>query len=77
MGSEGREAAGTKAMKHESFEELLSGMDEALRCAGGEHVPSLRVHFPPGEELAGIRGQARPQPDNAAWSSSRREPSRS
>ena len=42
-------------MKEEDFADLLKGMDEALRWARGEDVPGLRVHFPPGGDVAAIR----------------------
>jgi putative transcriptional regulator len=42
-------------MKEEHFEAIMQGMDEALRWARGEHVPGLRVHFPPGGDVAAIR----------------------
>jgi len=42
-------------VKKEHFESIMAGMDEALRWARGEHVPGLRVHFPPGEDVAAIR----------------------
>ena len=42
-------------MKEEHFEALMKGMDEALRWARGEDVPGLRVHFPPGGDVAAIR----------------------
>lgn len=42
-------------MKKEAFEAIMQGMDEVRRWARGEHVPGLRVHFPPGEDVAAIR----------------------
>jgi putative transcriptional regulator len=42
-------------VKDEHFEDLMKGMDEALRWARGEDVPGLRVHFPPGGDVAAIR----------------------
>ena len=42
-------------MKDEQFNDLMKGMDEALRWARGEDVPGLRVHFPPGGDVAAIR----------------------
>jgi putative transcriptional regulator len=42
-------------MKEEDFEDLMRGMEEALRWARGEDVPGLRVHFPPGGDVAAIR----------------------
>jgi putative transcriptional regulator len=42
-------------MKEEDFEALLQGMDEARRFLSGEDVPGLRVHFPPGGDVAAIR----------------------
>ena len=39
-------------MKEEDFEALLQGMDEARRFLAGEDVPGLRVHFPPGGDVA-------------------------
>jgi putative transcriptional regulator len=42
-------------MKEEDFEALMQGMDEARRFFAGEDVPGLRVHFPPGGDVAAIR----------------------
>lgn len=42
-------------MKEERFEAIMQGMDEVLRWARGEDVPGLRVHFPPGGDVAAIR----------------------
>jgi putative transcriptional regulator len=42
-------------MKEEDFEALFQGMDEARRFLAGEDVPGLRVHFPPGGDVAAIR----------------------
>lgn len=42
-------------MKDEQFEALMKGMDEALRWARGEEVPGIRIHFPPGGDVAAIR----------------------
>jgi putative transcriptional regulator len=42
-------------VKEEHFEALMKGVDEARRWARGEPVPGLRVHSPPGEDVAAIR----------------------
>lgn len=42
-------------MKEEDFEKIMQGMEEVRRWARGEHVPGLRIHFPPGEDVGAIR----------------------
>lgn len=42
-------------MNAEDFEQLLQSMDEARRWLAGEDVPGIRVHFPPGGDVAAIR----------------------
>ena len=42
-------------MKKEDFDGLMEGMQQALAWARGEDVPGLRVHFPPGGDVAAIR----------------------
>lgn len=42
-------------MKDEHFEAIMQGMEEARRFFAGEDVPGLRVHFPPGGDVAAIR----------------------
>lgn len=44
-------------MKEEDFEALMQGMDEARRFFAGEDVPGLRVHFPPGGDVAATRNK--------------------
>jgi putative transcriptional regulator len=42
-------------MKDEDFQEIMQGMEEVLRWARGEEVPGMRIHFPPGGDVAAIR----------------------
>lgn len=42
-------------MKDEDFDGLMRSIGEVRRWARGEDVPGLRVHFPPGEDIAAIR----------------------
>ncbi|MET1111802.1 MAG: helix-turn-helix domain-containing protein [Allosphingosinicella sp.] len=42
-------------MNARNFEQLLQSLDEARRFFAGEDVPGLRVHFPPGGDVAAIR----------------------
>lgn len=42
-------------MKDEDFDGLMRSIGEVRRWARGEEVPGLRVHFPPGEDVAAIR----------------------
>lgn len=44
-------------MKKAHFEVIMQGMDEARRWAPGEHVPGLRVHYFPKEDVATIRNR--------------------
>ncbi len=44
-------------MKDEDFDGLMRGMEEVRRWARGEDVPGLRIHFPPGGDVAAIRGR--------------------
>lgn len=42
-------------MKEEHFQAILQGLDEVRRWLAGEDVPGMRVHFPPGGDVAAIR----------------------
>jgi len=42
-------------VKEDHFEAIMRGLDEARRFFAGEDVPGLRVHFPPGGDVAAIR----------------------
>jgi putative transcriptional regulator len=42
-------------MKDEDFQALLESIDQARRWLGGEDVPGIRVHSPPGGDVAAIR----------------------
>lgn len=45
----------TRQMDALDFEQLLQSLDEARRWLAGEDVPGIRVHFPPGGDVAAIR----------------------
>ena len=42
-------------MKERHFQALMQSIEEARRWLRGEDVPGIRVHFPPGGDVAAIR----------------------
>ncbi len=42
-------------MKKEDFEGIMQGMEEVRRWASGEHVPGLRLHHFPADDVRAIR----------------------
>ncbi|MEG3146995.1 helix-turn-helix domain-containing protein [Sphingomonas sp. RT2P30] len=42
-------------MKKEDFDDLMASMDEVRRWARGEHVPGLRLHHFPADDVRAIR----------------------
>lgn len=44
-------------MKDEDFDGIMQGMEEVLAWARGEHVPGLRIHHFPVEDVRAVRSR--------------------
>ncbi|MDH7975790.1 NadS family protein [Sphingomonas sp. AR_OL41] len=44
-------------MKKEDFDDLVTSMEQAIAWARGEHVPGLRIHHFPVEDVRAVRSR--------------------